>query len=126
MEHCTHNCKILGSIPRVSIYLSLRKSGGAVSPFFPMAHHEYNLQRQGYIANLVHKKCSAQNYKRGGVSLGGSKVGWVGPKLGGWVLSKITPPLINEACSCSLVGVVALDANPWVACHSNLMSMGVR
>ena len=30
-----HNCKILGSIPLVGIYLSLRKSGGAVSPFFP-------------------------------------------------------------------------------------------
>ena len=29
-------------------------------------------------------------YKRGGGSGGGSKVGWVGPKLGGWVLSKIS------------------------------------
>ena len=29
-----HNCKILGSIPQVGIYLSLRRSGGAVSPFF--------------------------------------------------------------------------------------------
>ena len=45
-------------------------------------------ERLGF--NLVHKKCSPQNYKRGGV--------WVGPKLDGWVLSKIPPPpLINEA-----------------------------
>ena len=52
-------------------------------------------ERLGF--NLVHKKCSPQNYKRGG-GLGGSKVGWVGPKLGGWVFSKIPPPpLINEA-----------------------------
>ena len=29
-----HNCKILGSIPQVGIYLSLRKSGGAVFSFF--------------------------------------------------------------------------------------------
>ena len=66
-------------------------------PFFPMAHHETNLQRQSYVANLVYKKCSPQNYKGGG-GPGGSKVGWVGPKLGGWVLSKIpTPPLLNEA-----------------------------
>ena len=28
------NCKILGSIPRVGIYLSLCKSSGAVSPLF--------------------------------------------------------------------------------------------
>ena len=48
-------------------------------PFFPMAHHETNLQRQGYVANLVYKKCSPQNYKRGGV--------WVGQKWGGWVQS---------------------------------------
>ena len=70
-------------------------------PFFPMVHHETNLQRQGYLANLVYKKkCSPQNYKnyKGG-GLGVSKVGWVGPKLGGWVLSKIPPlPVINEAC----------------------------
>ena len=46
-------------------------------------------ERLGF--NLVHKKCSPQNYKRGG-GMGGSKVGWVGPKLGGWVLSKIPPP----------------------------------
>ena len=32
-----HNCKILGSIPRVGIYLSLHKSGGAVFPFFSHA-----------------------------------------------------------------------------------------
>ena len=52
-------------------------------------------ERLGF--NLVCKKCSPQNYKGGG-GLGGSKVGWVGPKLGGWVLSKIPPPpLINEA-----------------------------
>ena len=52
--------------------------------FFPMAHHETNLQRQGYVANLVHRKCPPQNYKRGG-GLGGSKVGWVG-------LVQNTPP----------------------------------
>ena len=61
------------------------------SPPFPMAHHKTNLQRQGHVANLVYNKCSPQNNKRGG-GLGGSKVGWVGPKLGGWVLSKIPPP----------------------------------
>ena len=31
-----------------------------------------------------------------GWGLGGSKVGWVGPKLGGWVLSKIPPPLVYK------------------------------
>ena len=65
-------------------------------PFFHMAHHETNLQRQGYVANLVYKKCPPQNYKRGG-GLGGSKVGWVGPKLGGWVLSKIPPPSYKQS-----------------------------
>ena len=49
-------------------------------------------ERLGF--NLVHKKCSPQIYKRGG-GLGGSKVGWVGPKLGGWVLSKTPPPLLQ-------------------------------
>ena len=53
-------------------------------------------ERLGF--NLVHKK-SPHRIIRGGGGLGGSKVGWVGPKLGGWVLSKIPPPpLINEAC----------------------------
>ena len=63
-------------------------------PFFPMAHHETNLQRQGYVANLVYKKCSPQNYKRGGGV-------WVGQKWSGWVQSwvggscpKYPPPLL--------------------------------
>ena len=47
--------------------------------------------------NLAYKKCSPQNYKRG-CGLGGSKVGWVGPKLGGWVLSEIpSPPSYNRS-----------------------------
>ena len=66
-----------------------------------MAHHETNVQRQGHVANLVYKKCSPQNYKRGGVSVGQKWGGWV-QKLGGWVLSKIPPPLINEACTASI------------------------
>ena len=89
-----HNCKILGSIPQVAIYLSLRNSGGAVFfLFFPMAHHKTNLQRQGHVANLVYKKCSPQNYKGGGgpgwvkSGVGGSKVGWV-------ALVQNTPPLL--------------------------------
>ena len=34
--------------------------------------------------NVTDKKSSPQNYKRGGV--------WVGPRLGGWVMSKVPPP----------------------------------
>ena len=57
--------------------------------------------------NLVHKKCSPQNYKRGG-GLGGSKVGWVGPKLGGWVLSKIPPPLLQTKPEYDVHGAAVL------------------
>ena len=57
-------------------------------------------ERLGF--NLVHKKCSPQNYKRGGGSrcvksrVGGSKVGWVG------LVQNSPPPLTNEAWSALL------------------------
>ena len=59
-----------------------------------MAHHETTLQMSGYVTNLVYNKCSPQNYKRGAVWVGGSKVGWVG------IVQNTPPPLINEAWQC--------------------------
>ena len=41
-----------------------------------MTHHETNLQRLGFVANLVYKKCSPQNYKKQGGS------GWVKSGVG--------------------------------------------
>ena len=46
-------------------------------------------ERLGF--NLVHKKCSSQNYKRGGGS------GWVQSWVGGSCPKYPPPPLINEA-----------------------------
>ena len=55
----------------------------------PQHKQQHNPAPTGF--NLVCKKCSPQIYKGGGGF-------WVGPKLGGWVLSKIPPPpLTNEA-----------------------------
>ena len=62
--------------PGVGTYLL---SGGFPPPLFSLAHHETNVQRQGFVANVVYKKCSPQNYMRGWV--------WVGQKWGGWVQS---------------------------------------
>ena len=44
------------------------------------------------MASIWFTKNAPHRIIRGGGGLGGSKVGWVGPKLGGWVLSKIPPP----------------------------------
>ena len=92
MQHCSCTCNILGSIPGVGTYLPSGNSGGFVFfPFFSMAHHETNLQGQGFVANLVCKRCSPQNYQRGGgpgwvkSGVAGCKVGWVG-------LVQNTPP----------------------------------
>ena len=75
-------------------------------------------ERLGF--NLVHKKCSPQNYKRGG-GLGGSKVGWVGPKLGGWVLSKIPPPSYKRRATST-----RRMCNQQENCTSNLASLQMQ
>ena len=51
--------------------------------------------------NLVHKKCSPQNYKRGGV--------WVGQKWGGWVSSKTPPPSYKRSLTGTGTGHSAGD-----------------
>ena len=91
-----HNCKILASIPQVGIYLHCAKAVELFFPFFPMAHHETNLQRQGHVAIWFTKNAPHRIIRGGGSGwvksgVGGSKVGWVG------LVQDILPPLINEA-----------------------------